>query len=207
MLELENTVLLNYYRFLNEVYGNIPLNMAKSLYTIEEFCEDTMSESVLRGLKSGLVKPRKKSQKNSTAIFLTISLPPKADIKEYLRKAAKFAKKKSFKEPPVYVFEQRSPDSNHKKLGDGLHIHMLVIPLKFEKMLIRNTVNCFGVKPNFVDVVYLFTDVEYDKRIRYMLGFKKPSKLERVKADQKYRKKNDLLDIYNYPLEEVNFLT
>lgn len=132
-------------------------------------------------------------------LFITISFPngnPLLSIQASLKKVLKkcWISKKTY----FYTYEQRFDGTTaHKKLGDGIHVHLLLLDTKKAKsQAIREIASTLSITRNYVDVRVGKLASLAEVRLNYIKGLKKQSKLGTVHQDLKWRKENNLQPYY-----------
>lgn len=117
--------------------------------------------------------------------FITINFSSEIDIVEAHKKFTTRVLGKTYFNDRYIIYNIEHTDHPH--------IHCLVegrlgtsgTPAK----IIRDISRVFAMKPNFIDVKNSKTLEMYTKRSNYVKGLKQDAKLEKVKADEEYRKK------------------
>lgn len=156
-------------------------------------CISAFQEDTERILKIGRYRYLRKP-KNKAHYFITISL--ETSSLEDIRKAIQRTLKKCWivNNTWYYCIEQRG--DSQETMGRGLHIHLLILKNKRKSQVIRELAGTFKIKSNFIDVRFGETEELYLRRIFYLKGEKKESKLDKVKYDILFRQKNNLDPYY-----------
>lgn len=125
-------------------------------------------------------------------MMITVNVQPDIKLPELMKRVKKFTSKKTIKSY-AYVYEVRKPNK-------GLHCHMLVhyTPRPYEfKRGAKNTFKtvCDANNPHCLNFKFVTLDLLSDK-YRYLLGEKSDKKKTSLTATVEYRKKHNLLDLY-----------
>lgn len=130
-------------------------------------------------------------------LFITISFPPQYSPLFAQSLIKRLIEKKWLKRCIYYYSYEQRFDGTNGKLGDGLHVHLLLLKSrKAKSQAIREIAGTFKISPNFVDVKIGQYKCMADTRKKYIQGKKTSSKLACVQQDLKFRKVNNLRDYY-----------
>lgn len=138
--------------------------------------------------------------KNSDYVFLTICPAKGAGVFEIIKYVDRFVKLKFVKQY-LYVLEQRycenSEDKINTKLGDGLHVHILLKKDNYKRnFIIRDVKRVFGTMTINLDFKYI-KDSDLMKCQNYMIGTKKDeSKQIKQEFDKRFRQEVGIRDYY-----------
>lgn len=139
-------------------------------------------------------------KKDTTRWFITISAKDNIDHCAFMKQMEKCVKKQKLQGSGKYVLEQRAEEQQDPY---GWHIHWLV---QFESQsskatIVQQVYQCFArfvAGANYVDCRPVYSDEEYDVKLRYIGGDKKADKMAKVEKDRVLRKKYSIPDIISY---------
>ena len=174
------------------------LQLLKMEYQLENYLKDF--SKIETEMKQKL-KEKKAEKRFDTYIFLTISPPESAKLKDMV-KCMERAVKRKFVTKYHYAFEQRG--DTVKNCGKGKHMHLLFKrdlnykPATIKRDLKNTFKNLFGKHP-MTDAVFNWKKCGYEYylgRLDYIKGKKDDEKLEKVEIDKLFRKLYKLKPIY-----------
>lgn len=190
--------------YINKAYYDAIYDTYKSIFK-HQFSHDFHNEGILpyipndSKMQETIAKARDRVLSKPRNIFLTINPKPGHDeFKEFSELIDKFTKKKTIVSA-TWVYEiRKAPDK-------GLHCHMLLKynnrPFDFKTSTKKYFSKCCDSKnPQCLNFRYVEEDDCHEK-IEYMQGSKTKSKLPLVEATKKWRKDNNIQELYSTPQE------
>lgn len=201
LLDLQRTYAKQQRRHLSELKKTALDNVVKQFYQ-KLYRQRLRADGCLPGIPSSVYENSKnlaldiRRKNKNYCRFITISLPPTFTLIQ-VQKTMSAVLKKKWITTYYYCLEQRGKTLD--TMGDGLHIHLLILNpenSKRKSQIVRELAGTFRIAKNFIDVKQ-GGEIDFDKFLTYMRGEKKDeTKLDAVLINVKWRQKNNLDLIY-----------